>query len=237
MLESIREFYRLTKLGRVSEPASGEAPVSYVKVFHKQYPRMPKTPLPEPSADGELEALFASRQSTREYRDEPITLAELAGILQSCRIVDAERQPERRTYPSAGARFPVETYVVAFHVEGLAPGCYHYALASNALETLWERDLGEQSAEFVSSYVSRPAAAIVFTAVIARSEVKYGAKAYPMALIEAGHMAQNMTLACAGQDIGCCPILGFVNDAVSEALDLTGDEIPLYTIALGKADR
>jgi nitroreductase len=50
----------------------------------------------------------------------------------------------------------------------------------------------------------------------------------------AGHVAQNILLASTGRGIGTCPIGGFVDTAIVELLDLTGDEIPVYVIAAGE---
>ena len=72
-----------------------------------------------------------------------------------------------------------------------------------------------------------------FTAVIPRSEVKYGINAYRFALLEAGHMAQNAYLLCTKNGLGCCTIGGFVNDAIVELLDLTENELPIYVFAGG----
>ncbi len=237
MLPEIQEFYRYTKLERVIEPDAGAdpapVPVTFTKVFRKEYPRLPRVTLPGAGREGQWEELLLRRISTRDYTGAPLALADLSRILHACRIVDASRDPERRTYPSAGARFPVETYVIAFQVDGLAPGAYHYAMAAGALEQLWRQDLRAREQEIVSQFACGAAAALVLTSVLARAEVKYGAKAYPYSLIEAGHMGQNYALAAAAARVGCCSIGGFVNDALSEILDLTADEIPLYVLALG----
>jgi hypothetical protein len=75
--------------------------------------------------------------------------------------------------------------------------------------------------------------ALVFTAVIARAEVKYGPRAYPFSLLEARHMAQNIALTCTKHGIGACPVGGFVNDSVAKIIDLTEHETPIYVYALG----
>ena len=59
-------------------------------------------------------------------------------------------------------------------------------------------------------------------------------KAYQYSHIEAGHMGQIIQLACTKYDIGSCPIGGFINDKISEILDITKDEIPIYVIGIGK---
>jgi len=65
--------------------------------------------------------------------------------------------------------------------------------------------------------------------------VKYGLRAYPYSLIEAGHMGQNIHLTCAELGIGSCPVSGFVDNTLSKILGLTEEEIPIYSISLGKA--
>ncbi len=234
MLKEIEDFYRSTKIERLAAIGEGEVPLAHVKIFHKQYPRLPNIVLPEATMSGELAELLRSRKSSRNFSTEPVTLEELAAILSSCAIVDTSGPFERRTYPSAGARFPVEMYVVNFSVAGLAPGCYHYDIEGRRLDVLWETDLRSRESEIVSPAVENPSASLVFTAVIARAEVKYGARAYPFALLEAGHMAQNVSLVGTRMGIGLCAIGGFVNDTIAQCLDLTKDEIPIYGMALGK---
>jgi len=67
--------------------------------------------------------------------------------------------------------------------------------------------------------------------------VKYGTKAYPFSLIEAGHMGQNILLTANDLGIGSCPIGGFIDETIAEVLDLTEDEIPIYTISLGNVNK
>lgn len=88
--------------------------------------------------------------------------------------------------------------------------------------------------ELISPYLENPAGTIVFTSVISRSEIKYGYRAYPYSLIEAGHMGQNILLAATEIGIGACPVSGFVDDTVIKILDLTEGEIPIYTISIGR---
>jgi SagB-type dehydrogenase family enzyme len=234
MRKDIEVFYNAAKVEKLADAtAGGEVPLTHIKVFHKRYPRLPRVALPDTQAGGQLFDLLRSRKSSRSFSEAPLHLNQLARILASCAIVDASGQVERRTYPSAGARFPVETYLISFRVDDLIPGCYHYDIEHPALELLWEQDLGSRVREIVSPAVEHPAAALVFTSVISRVEVKYGARAYPFSLLEAGHMAQNVSLVCTQMGIGSCPVGGFVNDTLSNCLDLTGDEIPIYAMALG----
>lgn len=237
MFDETLKFYRLTRNAAPPIPAANEVPppITHTQVFYKEYPRFETIELPEPAAVATpLADAWAKRRSVRDFSDHPLTLSHISQLFSSCGILDDGRDTERRTYPSAGARFPIECYLMAYRVEGLAAGCYHYKVRTHELEVLWPADLASRADEIVSPFISNPAAAIVMTSVISRAEVKYGYKAYPFSYLEAGHIAQNILLAAAGSGIGTCPIGGFVDQTVADLLDLTGDEIPVYVIAAGR---
>lgn len=236
MLKDIKRFYEKAKMKKVINPdKSGEAPLSHIKVFHKGYPRFKSIPLSHNSTSKGLESLVQQRESALDFSPEPISFQELSTILNSCRILDHTRYPERRTYPSAGGRFPIEQYVLSFNIKDLEEGAYHYNILENSLESLWNKGILESKSEIVThERYENVAAALIYTSVFSRSEVKYFNKAYPFSLLEAGHMAQNVQLACAERGIGVCNIGGAVEDTISKILDLTENEKPLYVTALGK---
>lgn len=237
MLKETKEFYDRTKLmGKLELGKIEETPVTHTYVFHKAYPRFSAVPLIA-TTESDLEKLLTRRESVRNFSTEPLGFEAVSKILSSCRLVDTSRNPERRTYPSAGARFPIEIYLISFNIVNLGRGVYHYNIVDSTLEVLWEKDLTDKQEEVVSPFLNNTAAAIVLTSVIARSEVKYGPKAYPFSLIEAGHIGQNIQLSCAENEVGSCSIGGFVNDTLVKILDLTEDEIPLYVIGLGNISK
>ena len=240
MLKKIAQFYELVKVKKrnliSTNSSESPQPINFVKVFHKEYPRLESTPLIEHHEDGELQKSMRSRRSMRQFLNQSISLNDLSLLLEGCRIYERNGFFERRSYPSAGARFPVEIYSIAFNVDGLKRGAYHYNSNKNTLELLLEEDLREQASDFVSPFIKTPATAIVMTSVIPRAEVKYGIKAYPFSLIEAGHIGQNISLLSAKYNLGCCAIGGYVDETIIRVLDLTPDEIPIYAIAIGKVN-
>ena len=50
-------------------------------------------------------------------------------------------------------------------------------------------------------------------------------------------MGQNIQLAATEIGIGSCPVSGFLDDTVKKIFDLTDDEIPIYSISIGKIKR
>ena len=234
MLREIRNFYNKIKLQVLNNEVSEDVPITYLKVFHKEYPRFNSRKLSENYLEeSELETLLENRESTREFSDKPTTFEDISKVLNSCRIVDPIRNPEKRTYPSGGARFPVELYLATYNVEGIDGGMYHYNMKESELEEIWKRYLTTVKRDLISPYLENPSATVIFTSVIPRSEVKYGTRAYPYSLIEAGHMGQNIHLRCKELGLGSCSVSGFVEDKISELLDLTSEELPIYTISLG----
>ena len=130
----------------------------------------------------------------------------------------------------------MEVYVLAAATEGLEPGVYHFEVFSHALERLSSEDLTVRIRRcFLDEDIAAPAAAtIVVTAVLQRLRHKYGELAYRLALLEAGHLGQNICLIATGLGLGVCPLAGYVDDAVNDLLGVDGvDETVIYALAVG----
>ena len=113
--------------------------------LYKTYPRAPRTVLPEPRLDdGRPTArTIADRRSTRAYSAEPLTLQELSQVLFLTTGISADRWGNaRRTAPSSGALYPIETYVVIHNVDGVERGVYHYAIRDHAIEQVRAGEIG-----------------------------------------------------------------------------------------------
>lgn len=137
-------------------------------------------------------------------------------------------------YPSAGARYPIETYLISNNIKDLDKGIFHYSVKNNELEKLLEKDLRKDSKKIfgAENYSTNPNF-LILTGVISRGEVKYGANAYRFSCIECGHIGQNFSLIATDKNLACCAIGGFDNNKIVKLLDLTEDELPLYAFAFG----
>src|SRR5688572_2672086 len=109
-----------------------------------------------------------------------------------------------RTCPSSSALFPFEVYVAAFAIEGLEPGLYHYSVKERALRRLRDGHValaqikrGRPDLDFLKTV---PAALLVST-VFCRSTWRYRLRGYRYALVDAGHLVQNLVTAANGLGI------------------------------------
>ena len=75
---------------------------------------------------------------------------------------------------------------------------------------------------------------MALSVVLPRSSFKYGQRAYRFALLEAGHVAQNLLLAAEGLDLGALPVGGFFDDELNRLLQLDGcQEFVVYLVLMG----
>lgn len=211
----------------------------------KAYPGAALTPLPPVTpADGtSFERVAALRRSIRHFTGAPLALADLARLTYFAAGItgrldaslDETPQPVRAA-PSGGALYPVELYVVVTAVESLEPGLYHYAPDLHALELMRHGALANVLSEATSdpATFSPAAVAFVLTALFGRSQFKYGERAYRFAVLEAGHVCQNLLLTATALELGAVAVGGFVDSEVNELLDLDGvEEAAIYLVAAG----
>jgi SagB-type dehydrogenase family enzyme len=142
-----------------------------------------------------------------------------------------------RTIPSGGALYPLEIFFHSTHVEGLAPGIYHYNAAEHRLAFVREGDATCTIAEaLVQQNLAADSALIFFTtALFDRTIFKYGDRGYRFVFLEAGHVAQNINLVATALGFGCVNIGGFFDRQVDELLGLDGlMHSTIYLTAIGR---
>lgn len=206
----------------------------------KGYPDAPKVSLEPPlSREGmPIWETVAARRSIRDFSSDPMSAAELSQLLWAAQgITLLEMDWGFRAAPSAGALYPVETYLSAQNVSGLEPGIYHYSPREHALELLKEGAFGPRLAEAALNQDFLADAGVVFcwTAVFARSAWKYAERAYRYVYLDAGHIAQNVALAAVALGLGSCQIAALYDDEVNALLGVDGEEESiLYLTAVGR---
>ncbi len=142
-----------------------------------------------------------------------------------------------RTAPSAGALFPIETYLCVNKVEGLEPGIYHYAIRSGGLERIKKGEFGSKlsDAALGQKMVAFSSVVFIWTALFERSKWKYKQRAYRYIFLDAGHIAQNLALAAEGLGLGSCQVAAFFDEEVNQLLQVDGKiESTIYLSVVGK---
>jgi SagB-type dehydrogenase family enzyme len=205
---------------------------------YKRYPSAPRVHLAPPQGEGgaPLWETMKCRRSVRDFKDEPLSKAGLSQLLWAAQGI-TDPLSGFRTAPSAGALYPVETYLVVNFVEDVDPGVYHYAVETHELEQLRKGDFRLQIARAALDQEMAYLANVVFvwTAVFERSKWKYKQRAYRYVCLDAGHIAQNVALAAVALNRESCQVGAFYDDEVNALVGVDGvEESVIYMTVVGR---
>jgi SagB-type dehydrogenase family enzyme len=174
------------------------------------------------------------------YTGETLSLLQLSFLLwatQGVKDVRGKKYATLRTVPSGGARHGFETYLLVQSVEGLAPGKYHYLAIEHQLEYLGPQEDSHQAITTSlegQSWAAKASVVFYWSFVPYRCEWRYGVFAHRVALIDAGHIDQNLYLACAALGLGTCAVAAFDGPLCDGIFGLDGDEeFTAYTAPVG----
>jgi SagB-type dehydrogenase family enzyme len=189
--------------------------------------------LPAPSPlTGSLGDVLGRRRSGKADALRPLRASQLSAVLAACY---ASGPDGRRPVPSGGALYPLELYVIAAAVNGVERGVYHFhpfRARLNRLSPLKWNALRDAFA--APDLLEWAAALLVVTAMFSRSRFKYGQRGYRFALLEAGHLAQNVLLAATDLGLPALPVGGFFDRQLDSIVGADGlEEASVYAIALG----
>jgi len=182
-----------------------------------------------------LRDALARRRSSFSPTRRP-DIGQLATLLATAYGCQLDEAAPRRSVPSAGALYPLELYVIARRVTGLAPGVYHYDPFAHGLEVIAPEDPSDVARASLPepTHVDHTAALVAITAVFARSRFKYGPRGYRFTLLEAGHVAQNVALAAAALAVSTLPYGGFYDLRLDEMVGADGlDECTVHLLLVG----
>jgi SagB-type dehydrogenase family enzyme len=188
----------------------------------------------------DLLSAIGMRESHRRFLPDALSLQQLSLLLWATQGVKevVHEAAVLRTVPSAGCRHPFETYFVALRVDGLAPAIYRYLPLEHCL--VLEKESSTLSASLVSAahgqrFVAQAAGCFVWTVIPARTEWRYAEASYKVIALDAGHMCQNLYLACEAIGAGTCAIAAYRQDLMDELVGVDGDdEFTVYVAPVGK---
>jgi len=193
--------------------------------------------LPQPrfKSQTSIEEVLLKRRSVREFKKQPITLAEISQLLWAAQGI-TEKTKGFRTAPSAGALYPLEAYIVALTVDGFPAGIYKYQPEGHLLLKIKQGNYREIvfKTSFKQESVRKASVVFVFSAVYERTTKKYGQRGKRYVEIEVGHAAQNVYLQATALNLGTVAIGAFNEEELTKILSLPKEETPLYMMAVGK---
>jgi SagB-type dehydrogenase family enzyme len=206
---------------------------------YKEYPGVKAFVLPTPaSSTTTFDQAVRDRRSVRDFEPRPLSLEDLSYLLWvSTGIRERRGQHEFRTSPSAGALYPIETYLAINSVSGLEQGIYHYGIREHRLELLRLGDLGNEVAHGAldQEMCAQAPVVLMWTAVFVRSVWKYGQRAYRYIYLDAGHIAAQLSLAATALGLGSCQIAATYDDEINGILGIDGrKESILYMSVVGR---
>lgn len=180
------------------------------------------------------------RRSRRKFKAAALTLEEISFLLWATQGLKRRFGNEAtfRTVPSAGARHAFETYLCLLRVEGLQLGVYRYLPLEHELLLEYTDDaiaLKLSAAVLGQQFVTASAAVFIWAALPNRMEWRYGLAAHKVIALDAGHVCQNLYLACEAIGAGTCAIAAYNQQAIDTLLGIDGqDEFTIYLAPVGK---
>jgi SagB-type dehydrogenase family enzyme len=189
--------------------------------------------------DINLVKAIENRESRRQFSSSSLSLEELSFLLWACQGVRfVAGNNAFRNVPSAGCRHALETYLTIFNVEGVEEGVYRYLpLTHELLFEFNENDLREKMVKgsFGQLFAGQSAVTFIWTAIPYRMEWRYGLDSHKVIAMDAGHVGQNMYLACEAINAGTCMIGAYDQEFLDELLRLDGEEeFSIYLAPVGK---
>lgn len=243
-IKSGRQFlkrYRWDELGRTETDQKKKVPFPPLEKPYPAGAKLIDLVSPDAFTVGRIPLIEAikCRKSRRTYSADALSLEELAFLLwttQGVHEIVMNGYSTKRTVPSGGARHPFETYLSISRVKELIPGLYRYLPIEHKLLLLrTDTDLAQRMHEATRNQGNGAAVIFAWTAVPYRTEWRYAFLAHKLIAVEAGHVCQNLYLACEAVGAGACAIDAYDQAKMDAVLGVDGeDEFTVYVATVGR---
>jgi len=194
--------------------------------------------LPKPSLDGKVsvEKAIKERRTIRNFMERPLLLNHLSQLLWAAQGITDPKEGKRAA-PSGGALYPLDIYLIigGNGVEGVESGVYHYLPEKHSISLLSKGDRRKEiaTASLWQMWMAKAPVIFIITAEYRRITGKYGERGIRYALMEVGHVGQNLFLQAEALGLGA-GIVGAFNDAeVSKVMAALPQHEPLLIMPVG----
>jgi SagB-type dehydrogenase family enzyme len=235
-IERILAYHRSSKLTPASVRAD-QHPLDWANRPnpYRIFDGFPKTDLPTTLLDLPGDTLDVLRTSLDAIPDShqhpPQDLKTLASWLYMADGLTVKKEAGHssyflRTCPSAGALYPYEIYVLALGLKDLAPGFYHYSPREFSLRLL--RHAPESLALIKRTwpdvgFLKSVPALLLISSIFSRSSWKYRQRGYRYALLDSGHLLQNVVTSAIGLGIQTIVRMGVHYQAMEDLIGIPDD--------------
>jgi SagB-type dehydrogenase family enzyme len=199
--------------------------------------------LPLPPYQNVREALGSavrSRRSRRRYSGKALSQKELSTLLFHSGGISGrlhlENLPETatfgphqhldlRTAPSGGALYPIDLFVLAVNVEGLAPRAYRYLPKHHALKPVGPSGPPQglrQLAQWGEIEIEKTGFLLGYVYNVFENARKYGEASLGFAFIEAGGIGAHVHLLCTALGLASCDVGSFVKNRFEPLFEADG---------------
>ena len=170
------------------------------------------------------------RRSCRNFSDKKLAVDQIGSICHYAYSI------KDHAVPSGGALYPLKIYVLIENdQEDIRSGYYEYDAENDEL-VLFNKEVDKEQLKYCYNQEEMPfnsSVQIVIAADLKRQSRKYANRGYRLTLIEAGHVAENISLYCAEQGLGACEMGGVQDEPLRVELNLNDDVWPLLAIPIG----
>lgn len=187
-----------------------------------------------PTVQSNILETLKKRKSTRHFDKGQLSLQKISGILKAAYSFEGKHW----SVASGGGLYPLDIYlIVSCDDQAIPPGIYKWNPIKHHLVGLSSVRPGVWMTKIFDSRTlcENVSCVVCVAAKFSLSTNKYSNRGYRLAVLEAGHIAQNIYLFCAEQNIGVVECCGFNDQILSEKLSLKyPDEAVVTTLFLGK---
>ncbi|MFC6706685.1 SagB/ThcOx family dehydrogenase [Flexivirga alba] len=235
---TVKRFYKAHEIHYSAEVK--ELTASAPDAMSVGSPRNLDGDLIEPSMP--LSEAIKSRSSERAFGERGLSqsclrslLFHASGVRTTTSLADGT-PVFRRNVANSGNLGSCEVFIVVHEVQSLTSGIYHYDSLAGSLGLLKEGHFRTWLREYVlyQTELADAPLTVVLAGAAGRLKQKYGDRGYRLALIDAGHVSQNLYLVATALGLAITATAGFIDDELDRALGLDGlDYASLLVMAVG----
>ena len=194
--------------------------------------------LPNVQTDGtvSLEKTIKVRRTIRSFTAQQLTLEQFSQLLWAAYGI-TEGRGYKRAAASGGACYPMDIYAIVGEdgVKGINAGIYHYEPMGHSVSLIVEGDFREElaRASLGQMWMATPPLSLAICSEYDRITDRYGDRGVRYAMIEAGHIGQNIFLQAEALGLGAGIVGAFQDEAVIQVMGTPPSHEPLLIMPVG----